>query len=121
MGRAWWVLIFSALCAVQSWPQSCPLPPTLLPVPRDKNIFTDRQESDLGDILADYLVRDESVIQNDALSAHLRAVASRIVPYLPENHLRLQFALIELPEANAFSLPGGRVYISRKLVAKSSQ
>lgn len=117
MRRAWCVLIFSALCAVQSWPQSCPLPPTLLPVPREKNIFTDQQESDLGDILSDFLVRDESVIQDDALAAHLRAVASRVVPYLPENHLRLQFSLIELPDANAFSLPGGRVYVSRKLIA----
>lgn len=117
MRRAWCVLIFSTLCAVQSWPQSCPLPPTLLPVPREKNIFTDQQESDLGDIVADSLVRDESVVQDDALSAHLRAIASRVVPYLPENHLRLQFSLIELPDANAFSLPGGRVYVSRKLIA----
>ena len=117
MRRAWCALIFSALCAAQSWPQSCPLPPTLLPVRREKNIFTDQQESDLGDILADSLVRDESVIEDDALSAHLRAIASRVVPYLPENHLRLQFSLIELPDANAFSLPGGRVYVSTKLVA----
>ncbi len=97
--------------------QECPLPLVLRPIPREKNIFTDQQESDLGDILSDSLVEDEAVIQDDALSVHLKEVAARLVSYLPENHFRLRFFLIEMSEANAFSLPGGRIYVSRKLIA----
>ena len=79
MRRASCFLLFGTLCAVQSLAQSCPLPPVLQPVPHAKNIFTDQQESDLGDILSDSLVSDESVIADDAISAHLREVAAKVV------------------------------------------
>jgi hypothetical protein len=115
--RTLYLFLFTALCAVRVLAQSCPLPPALHSLPLGRDIFTDEQESDLGDILSDSLVRNESVVADDALSAHLQQVASKIARYLPENHFRLQFSLIELPEANAFALPGGRVYVSRKLVA----
>src|SRR5262249_12982656 len=36
---------------------------------------------------------------------------------LPFTRLRFQFFLVDLPDANAFVLPGGRIYVSRKLVA----
>lgn len=88
----------------------------LQPIPHDQNIFTDQQESDLGDILSDSLVSDEDVVEDAAMNQHLHDIADRIVPYLPPNQFRLHFSLIELAEANAFSLPGGRIYISRKLI-----
>jgi predicted Zn-dependent protease len=94
----------------------CPLPPALQPISHQQDIFTDGQESDLGDILAQFLVEDEAVLQDDLLSAHLRETVTNLARYLPENHFRLHFLLIDIPEANAFSLPGGRVYISRKLI-----
>jgi len=110
------IVIFSQVGALSAQ-QACPLPPVLQLLPHEQNMFSDQQESDLGDILSDSLIADEDVVEDDALSSHLRQLAGQLVRYLPENHFRLQFYLIEIPEANAYSLPGGRIYVTRKLIA----
>jgi len=35
---------------------------------------------------------------------------------LPPTNLKFRFFIVDLPEANAFVLPGGRIYVSRKLI-----
>jgi len=107
------LLIASATVAQQP----CALPALLKPLPPGKNIFSDQQESDLGDIVAESLAASAPVFEDDSLQDHLRRIGGRLTRYLPAGGFRIQFFLVELPEANAFSLAGGRVYISRKLVA----
>jgi hypothetical protein len=80
-------------------------------------MFSDQQEVDLGDAMAETVALHVNVIQNDELSAHLRDLGNRLVQYLPPTHLNFRFYLIDLPQVNAFSIAGGRVYISRKVVA----
>src|SRR5690606_36253748 len=41
----------------------------------------------------------------------------RIVRQLPATDFDFRFTLVDLPDVNAFALPGGRVYVTRKLVA----
>ena len=96
--------------------QGCPQPPAL-ERPAGKNIFTDLQEIDLGDAMADDLAREFTLIDDPALTVHLAELGGRLAGYLPPNHLRFRFFLIELPEVNAFSLSGGRIYVARKMVA----
>ncbi|HLG17929.1 MAG TPA: M48 family metalloprotease [Blastocatellia bacterium] len=57
------------------------------------------------------------MIDDDEVTGYLNKIGARIVKQLPPSSLRFQFLLIDLPETNAFSLAGGRVYVSRKLVA----
>ena len=97
--------------------QNCPLPPSLQSVPPAENIFSDQQEVDLGDAMAEAVTLHVNIIQNDELSAHLREVGKRLVQYLPPTKLNFRFYLIDLPQVNAFSIAGGRVYVSRKIVA----
>ena len=82
-----------------------------------KNIFTDEQEIDLGAAMADSLAREFAGIDEPTLTAHLEELGARLAGYLPPNNLRFRFYLIELPEVNAFSLAGGRIYVARKMVA----
>lgn len=89
-------------------------PPT--PVLRE-NIFTEEQEMWLGEAIAEHIQRNFSVVQNDELTADLRRLGERISKHLPPHKLRFQFFLIESPDANAFVLPGGRIYVTRKLIA----
>ena len=96
--------------------QSCPQPPVLEHA-SGKNIFTDQQEIDLGDAMAEDLAREFALIDAPALTAHLEELGSRLARYLPPNHLRFRLYLVELPEVNAFSLSGGRIYVARKMVA----
>jgi hypothetical protein len=91
-------------------------PPAIEPS-ADPNIFSPEQENDLGDAVAERVGSNFRVIEDPALTAPLRAIGERLMTHVPPSPLRLRFSLIELPEANAFVLPGGRIYVSRKLVA----
>jgi hypothetical protein len=96
--------------------QKCPLPPALTASPAP-NIFTPQQEVDLGDVEAERIEHTVPVIQDDVLAAYLNKIAKRIVDQLPPTQLKIRVILIDLPIVNAFSLPGGRIYVTRKMVA----
>ncbi len=96
--------------------QACPQPPALERV-TGKNIFTEQQEVDLGDAMGDSLARDLVLIDDPSLAAHLEELGARLERYLPPNHLRFRYFLVDLPEVNAYSLAGGRIYVARKMVA----
>jgi WD40 repeat protein len=97
--------------------QECPVPPSIQPVSRDLDIFSDKQEIDLGDAMAESLAQHVKIIHDDTLNAYLHTLGDRLVQHLPPAELKFRFYLMELPEVNAFSLAGGRVYVSRKMVA----
>jgi hypothetical protein len=79
-------------------------------------MFTPAQEADLGDAVAERYEPYLRIIEDEPLTAPLQKVADRVVSHLPPTNLPLLFRLVDLPDANAFVLPGGRVYLSRKLI-----
>jgi predicted Zn-dependent protease len=95
--------------------QACQPPPAV--AARGKSIFTDQQENDLGDAIAESLQHDYRVIDDDDYTGYLQRVGARLLKHVPPNELHFQFLLFDLPTANAFSLPGGRVLVSRKLIS----
>ncbi|MGA7785237.1 MAG: M48 family metalloprotease [Candidatus Acidiferrales bacterium] len=72
---------------------------------------------DLGDIEAEHLQREFRVIDDPDVTAFLQRVGDRLVQHLPLSSVKYQFFLYDQPESNAFGLTGGRIYVSRKLVA----
>jgi WD40 repeat protein len=97
-------------------PARC-LPPAVAAPPAGQNIFTPRQEMDLGDAIAERVQRNYRVVEEDEITVYLRRVGASLVRQLPESEMRYQFFLVDLPDANAFALPGGRIYVTRKLIA----
>jgi hypothetical protein len=91
--------------------------PLVIPKSDEANIFTPQQEVDLGDVLAEFVVPSRRPIEDDALAAHMRAIGDRLVAQLPATGLNFRFNLADWPQANAFSIVGGRVYVARKLVS----
>jgi Peptidase family M48 len=110
-------LIIICLAAATSPAQSPCQPPALAPPPPGSNMFTDEQEVDLGDAMAEQTEKNYGIIEDETLTAYLNQIGQRIVRHLPPNNLRFRFAVVDLPDANAFVLPGGRVYVTRKLIA----
>ena len=111
------LLIFSLLgTELPIAQQACPQPPAL-ERETGKNIFTEQQEVDLGDAMADNLAHDFVLIDDPSLTAHLEEIGARLARYLPPNHLWFRYFLVDLPEVNAYSLAGGRIYVARKMVA----
>jgi len=109
-------IAFCALIAQGQTPRPCQ-PPALQTNSPGSNIFTEQQEADLGDAIAEHIQRNLRVIDDDEVTGNLSRIGQRIIKHLPKTNLRFQFLLVDLPDANAFVLPGGRIYVSRKLVA----
>src|SRR5262245_19485798 len=96
--------------------QPCTASLVPIPVTTAKVALTEAQENDLGDAAAEHAERTYAVVHSVA-NDYLQHLGDRIVAELPPTNLRFRFTLINLPEVNAFATPGGRVYVSRKLVA----
>ncbi len=110
------LLVLTILHSVSAQQQPCTQPLTL-PTATEPNIFSDEQEIFLGDAVAEYIQRNYRVIEHPEVTEYLTSIGQRLTKHLPINRLRFQFFLVDLPDANAFVLPGGRIFVSRKLVA----
>lgn len=113
-----WFALSSAAPLFQLYAQQkeC-LPPVALPAPTEANIFTAEQEVLLGEAVAEHIQKNYRVIEDPAVTRYLAQIGEKLTRQLPLTKLRFQFFLVDLPNANAFVLPGGRIYVSRKLVA----
>lgn len=92
----------------------CSLDPPPDRVPR-ANIFSTEQEQWLGDAQAD-TVEPRYSLEPEAGSRYLDEVGQKLVAQLPHNSFHYSFRIFESQDMRAFSLAGGHVYISRKLV-----
>ncbi len=95
---------------------TCEAPPALAN-PKGSTIFSPEQEGYLGDIIAVTFQQRFPVYRQPALLAPVERIAARLEQYLPRNQYSFKFSLVEIPDANAFALLGGRIYISRRLIA----
>jgi WD40 repeat protein len=109
------ILILAGAMPLQA--QDACRPPMPVAITHMANIFNEQQEVDLGDAMAEHLQRNYRVSNDEQFVGYLRHVAERLLNHLPVTHLPLRLSLVDLPYANAFDSPGGRIYISLKLVA----
>jgi WD40 repeat protein len=94
--------------------------PCTLPAPvfatTGSNIFNDRQEQDLGDALAEYFEADMRIAPPPS-DDELTRIGEKMLATLPPSGIHYRFRIYDSGEVNAFSIGGGRVYVSRKLIA----
>jgi WD40 repeat protein len=81
------------------------------------NMFSETQEVWLGEVLAEDLERTFGVVSDADSNRYLNEVGQKIVKQLPPTSLKFSFTIINAPEANAFTIAGGRIYVTRKLIA----
>lgn len=114
------VLVIALLCECHLGfalePGSCAIAP-IKADPKIANAFTAEQEVYLGDILAEYGQVNGVAIENDVLNSYLSLIGVRLVKQLPPTNLSFRFYVADASYANAFSIAGGRVYVTRKLIA----
>ena len=113
--RAVWVALLMVLSRVAGASSAgCPLhlPPLLVP---RANIFTEDQEQWLGDAQSD-MIEPRYVLMPESQSTYLNEIGKRLLDQLPPTHVHFTFRVFESPDLRAFSLAGGHVYISRKLI-----
>ena len=79
------------------------------------DIFTEQQEQWLGDAQAD-MIEPRYTLLPAVQSAYLNEIGQRLLDQLPPTSIHYIFRVFESPELRVFSLAGGRIYISRKLI-----
>ncbi len=79
------------------------------------DIFTDQQEQWLGDAQADMIEPRYTLLPADE-SEYLNEIGQRLLQQLPPTRIHYTVRVFESAELRAFSLAGGRIYISRKLI-----
>src|SRR6185312_14813681 len=103
-----------ALLAQQ--PRSCQLP--VAPAQTSaENFFSEEQENWLGEVMVEQLERDNHVVRDPELNDYVQRIGDRLLAHMPATKLHFRFALVDLPDVNAFSLPGGYVFVHRKMVS----
>jgi hypothetical protein len=110
--------VLSTALAAQTTPSSCPAPPAVL-ASTQPNIFSEQQEQWLGDAMADMIERDYRPVQDPAENEYLARITKRLLAALPPTTIQFKVILVDSSDVNGFSLAGGRVYLTRKLVANA--
>ena len=100
---------------IESTAQQCN-PPAIIANAKTSNIFTPEQEMILGDLIYRRMSGDLRFIRNHQLQAYVDQLGAKLTKHLPTTGLKFQFHIVDIPEANAFNIPGGYVFISRKMI-----
>jgi WD40 repeat protein len=96
--------------------QPCPSPPPIRGT-ANGNMFNDAQEMDLGDAMAEQFEHDFHVVKDEQLNFYLNDIGQRLLAQMPPTKMKFQFVLVDIPIVNSFTMPGGRIYVTRKMVA----
>ncbi len=92
----------------------CAVPPDLL-ISREPNIFSAEREADLGDAMAEQLRASVHPISDPAITAHLQRIGDRITAQVGGT-APYQYDIVDMAITQAFSIAGGHVYVSRKMI-----
>ena len=57
------------------------------------------------------------VIDDEEITGYLRRIGERLIAQIPSTQLHFQFYVVDINDVNAFTLPGRRIYVTRKLIA----
>jgi WD40 repeat protein len=109
-------VLFSQLCPAEQNPGSnaCSLSEPQLHSDKP-SIFNDQQEQWLGDDQATELEANY-ILLPEKDSVELERIGQKLLSQLPPTPIRYHFRVYESDSANAFSIAGGHVYVSRKLI-----
>ena len=80
------------------------------------SITSDEKEVEMGRRIARRVEAELPLTPDAAMQERVRAVGERIVAVCDRQDLVYSFAVVEAEEVNAFSLPGGYVFVNRGLM-----
>lgn len=89
------------------------------PAPGDQNVapMSEQQEAQLGAQADQDVLKAYARLDNPDLQAYVNEVGQRLAQQSQRPNLQWHFTVVDSPDVNAFSLPGGYVYITRGIMA----
>ena len=80
------------------------------------NTFTDEEEMSMGRTAAEDAEKARPILNDAELTAYLNEVGQKVAQASQRPQLQYHFKIVNSPSINAFSLPGGYVYVNRGLL-----
>ena len=108
--------VLLSLFALPSVSQTC-APPAIVANLRSENMFSPEQETYLGELTIQRRYTDLRFVRDPQALAYIESVAASVIRHLPPSGLKFKFHIVDINEANAFNIPGGHVFLSRKLIS----
>lgn len=87
---------------------------------RQLSLVTKQQEIEIGEQGARDVVESIGLVEQAALGQYVKQVGGRIAGGTEQPGLPWTFAVVDDPAVNAFALPGGKIFITRGLIARLS-
>ena len=87
---------------------------------QDYTFTSTEREVEQGRKLALRVAREMTIVPDESLQQRVRAIGERIAAVCDRRELVYQFAVVEDKELNAFSLPGGYVFVNDGLIAQTA-
>jgi predicted Zn-dependent protease len=87
---------------------------------QERTITSTDREVAMGRKLARRVQSELTLVLEEPLQERIRTIGKRLVAVCDRQELPYQFAVVEDPEVNAFSLPGGYVFVNDGLVKKTA-
>lgn len=76
------------------------------------NLFTPEQDVELGRASAEEIARQSVMVEDERVNAYVRRLGEKIAGRAPGHRFEYKFVVVDSPEANAFALPGGYVFVN---------
>jgi predicted Zn-dependent protease len=84
---------------------------------REIVLMSPEREASVGKQAAEQVKQSMGLVDDPDLVAYVGQVGRRVAAHSPRKDVPFQFAIANMPETNAFALPGGYIYVSRGLLA----
>ena len=86
---------------------------------RQRRVVLDTEYDDarVGDEQTSLVEAEMGIVRDEALNAYVRSVALRLLRHAPTRPFDYEFKIVDQSVPNAFALPGGKIYVSRGLLA----
>jgi predicted Zn-dependent protease len=81
------------------------------------SFMSTERENALGRQAAQEVEQSIGLVSDPELTAYVEALGQRLAQRSPRRDVSYRFAVADMPEPNAFALPGGYIYVSRGLLA----
>ena len=87
---------------------------------QDYTIISTDREAEIGRRVAHRVTRELSLVADEPMQQRVREIGQRIVAVCDRQELVYSFAVVEEEDVNAFSLPGGYVFINEGLIKETA-
>lgn len=84
---------------------------------RELILMSPQREAALGAQAAEQVEAEMGLVRDPALEAYVDVIGQRLARNSPRQDVQYRFFVADMPEPNAFALPGGYIYVSRGLLA----